>query len=191
MASVESPVSSIVGLCDLHSNDLSMCSLHASQASTEPSSIGLRRDLTPTSTTTTGGHSPPLHPRPHQSRARSSFTIADLLGANDAPSSQDIATSISPSISSSGSHDAAGLAHLDSSHVFDDPDAGDSAPQTPHDDHASPRDSADPGSRFEWLQCTRYHPPKLPRESTALSVVMAWLMSSVLCSLCCLSLHGD
>ncbi|XP_071521603.1 uncharacterized protein [Panulirus ornatus] len=117
------------------------------------------RDLT--SPTTLGITSPLLPPRPQHPRMRRSFTIADLLGGNDDPQEPvDGSTNPTPP----GGACEGTLSQLEAAaHLYDDQDRNDSF--SPQDDnsegcHGSP---ADPGSRFEWLQCTRYHPPKLPR----------------------------
>ncbi|XP_050704173.1 homeobox protein MSX-1-like [Eriocheir sinensis] len=126
-----------------------------------------RRDLTSTSPAKHGLTStPPLLPTtptatPTSRRLaqppRRSFTIADLLGGGDDLHDDSRAASSSSS-PPAGGHDPS-LMQEGVGGLFDDLHDHSSALH-PQEDFTA---VSDPGSRFEWLQCTRYHPPKLPR----------------------------
>ncbi|XP_042220980.1 homeobox protein MSX-1-like [Homarus americanus] len=119
--------------------------------------IGAVRGRDLTSPTALGVTSPLLPPpRPHHPRMRRSFTIADLLGGGD-DHLDGGTTSDLPA-----THDGS-LGQLESpAHIYDDQDRNDNF--SPQDDTSDGfQGTNDHSSRFEWLQCTRYHPPKLPR----------------------------
>nr|XP_045621972.1 homeobox protein MSX-1-like [Procambarus clarkii] len=113
--------------------------------------------------------------RPHHPRMRRSFTIADLLGAGDdqlegagsplAGALEDAGSPLAGALDGAGSPltgalDGVALGQGPSPRLYDDQRDTVSPQEDTMDGCHGP---ADPGSRFEWLQCTRYHPPKLPR----------------------------
>ncbi|XP_045115589.1 uncharacterized protein LOC123507093 [Portunus trituberculatus] len=113
-----------------------------------------RRDLpSPTKHTLT----PPL-PARRLAQPRRSFTIADLLGGGD-DLQEDTRGASSSTSPPAGGHDASLMQTESVGGLYDDQHE---SPSSVHQQGEFPA-ASDPGSRFEWLQCTRYHPPKLPR----------------------------
>lgn len=129
----------------LHRRDLTSTSPAKHGLTTTPPLLSTTATATPTS-------------RRLVQPARRSFTIADLLGGGDDLQDDSRAASSSSS-PPAGGHDPS-LMQEGVGGLFDDPHDPSSALH-PQEDFTA---VSDPGSRFEWLQCTRYHPPKLPRE---------------------------
>ena len=91
--------------------------------------------------------SPPQAPLevPKPAQTLTKFTIDEILSRKDSPRTERLPIHIAPQLLETESSTSAVLLR-----------AGSSGPED--------RSLEDTGPRYSWLQCTRYKPPKLPRE---------------------------